>query len=67
MIDQQRADPTDEEVAAIVAAIFAAQPEAEVRMPNQIDSWRLAARREGVERWTQPFRQSRLWKENTVK
>jgi hypothetical protein len=54
-----RVEPTDEDVAAIAAAIFSEQPESIPEPP--VPSPRLiAARREAVETWEQPTGLSRL-------
>ena len=54
MTDTQFLDePTEEDVAAIVAVLFSEQPKTIQNQP-QPSPWAIAARREGVEKWEQP-------------
>ena len=52
-------EPTEEEVAAIVAVLFAGEDPVKSPAPA-ISQWRQAALREGIDRWPQPIRLSRL-------
>ena len=53
------AEPTEEDVAAIVAVLFGEQPKTiqETAVPSP---WVIAARREAVEKWEQPTGLTRL-------
>lgn len=57
-------EPTDEDVAAIVAVLFAHPFELSISEPP-ISGWVQAARLERVDRWGQPVRLSRLAMEST--
>ena len=60
MTDAQFPDePTEEDVAAIVAVLFSEQPKTVQQQPGP-SPWVVAARREGVEKWEQPTGLSRL-------
>lgn len=52
-------EPSDEEVAAIVAVLFDQQSELIESRPTR-PAWAVAALIEGTERWEQPDRLSRL-------
>ena len=53
-------EPTDEDVAAIVAVLFGERAET-IQGNQQTDSaWALAGRMESVEKWMQPGKWSRL-------
>jgi hypothetical protein len=56
--DHFRQEPTEEEVAAIVAVLFADE-QSESGLPISKSAWRAAARLDAVSRWPQPQRLSR--------
>lgn len=57
--DQYRDEPTDEEVAAIVAVLFDT-PEPALEVSRGMPAWKRAALRDGIARWPRLQRVSRL-------
>ena len=57
------AEPTTDDVAAIMAVLESERTVTQFP-PVQASPWRTAALREGIEKWTQPHRLSRITWEN---
>ena len=54
-------EPTDEDVAAIVAVLFGERAETIQNSERTDSAWALAGRMESIEKWRQSGTLSRLW------